>query len=171
MHELLYFDCNAALGSFPGKHREARWLRFANDHSLYMVFDPKGSTRATECARRLAERYPRLSIHLDHCGRSWEYAKWAVSLMKEYPSILGQLNFTTVTNGVIEFLVGQVGADRLLFGTDAPMRDPRPQIAWLAFTRLSEADKRKIYGGNFARVLRRAKPSANRIARRERNEA
>jgi len=60
-----------------------------------------------------------------------------------------------VTNGVIEYLVEQVGADRVLFGTDAPMRDPRPQATWLAFTRLRESDKKKIYGENFAKDLAR----------------
>ena len=50
-------------------------------------------------------------------------------------------------------MVDKVGADRVLFGTDAPMRDPRSQAAWLAFTRLTEADKRKIYGENFQQIL------------------
>jgi len=134
----------------------ARWLQLANDHKLYMVFDPKGGTGATECARNLATRYPDLSIHLDHCGQSWEYAKWAVGLMREYSNIWAQLNYTAVTNGVIEYLVEQVGAERVLFGTDAPMRDPRPQASWLTFTRLSEREKRLIFGENFAGVLRRA---------------
>jgi len=57
---------------------------------------------------------------------------------------------------VVEFLVDRAGADRVLFGTDAPMRDPRPQASWVAFTRLPEADKRKILGGNFAGILREA---------------
>jgi predicted TIM-barrel fold metal-dependent hydrolase len=111
---------------------------------------------ATDCARNLAERYPDLSIHLDHCGQSWEYAKWAVMLMKEYSNIWAQLNYTLVVNGVIEYLVAEVGAARVLFGTDAPMRDPRPQVGWLTFTRLPETDKRKIFGENFAGILRRA---------------
>jgi predicted TIM-barrel fold metal-dependent hydrolase len=46
-----------------------------------------------------------------------------------------------------------VGDDRVLFGTDAPMRDPRPQVGWLVFTRLPEQSKRKIFGSNFARIL------------------
>jgi predicted TIM-barrel fold metal-dependent hydrolase len=76
--------------------------------------------------------------------------------MKEYDNLWAQLNYTLATNGVIEYLVEQVGADRVLFGTDAPMRDPRPQVGGLVFTRLSEADKRKIFGGNFAWMLRQA---------------
>lgn len=63
-----------------------------------------------------------------------------------------------MTNGVIEHLARQMGADRVLFGTDASMRDPRPQLTWVVFTRLPEADKRKILGENFARILSNANP-------------
>jgi predicted TIM-barrel fold metal-dependent hydrolase len=132
--------------------RFARWYQFGNDHRLYAVIDPAGITREASI-RHLAERYPNLGIHLDHCGQSWEYAQWAVSLMQEYSNIWAQLNYTAVTNGVIEYLVEAVGADRVLFGTDAPMRDQRPQAGWLTFTRLAEADKRKIFGENFAAIL------------------
>ena len=133
-----------------------RWFQFGNDHHLYLVLDSRGDARADRCVRNLAERYPHLGLHLDHCGRGWAYARWAVSVMADYDNVWGQLNYTLVTNGVIEYMVEQVGAERLLFGTDAPMRDPRPQAGWLVFTRLSEEDKRKIFGGNFAGILRRA---------------
>ena len=132
-----------------------RWYSHADAHNLYLVLDPAG--QLDDQVANVARKYPNMGIHLDHCGQSWQYAKWAVSWMREYPNIWAQLNYTLVANGVIEFLVEQVGADRVLFGTDAPMRDPRPQAAWLAFTRLSEQDKRKIYGENFVRILRAAK--------------
>ena len=133
-----------------------RWFQFGNDHHLYLVLDSRGDAGADRCVRNLAERYPHLGLHLDHCGRGWAYARWVVSVMADYDNVWGQLNYTLVTNGVIEYLVEQVGAERLLFGTDAPMRDPRPQAGWLMFTRLSEEDKRKIFGGNFAGILRGA---------------
>ena len=133
------------------------WYQFGNDHDLYLVLDPRGRENADTVVRRLAEKYPRLGIHLDHCGRGWDYTKWVVSLIKEYDNIWGQLNFTLVTNGVVEYMVEEVGADRVLFGTDAPMRDPRPQVSWLTFTRISEADKRKIFGENFAAIIEKAK--------------
>jgi predicted TIM-barrel fold metal-dependent hydrolase len=133
------------------------WLRYADEHRLYMVFDPKGGVNGTACARNLARRYPNLSIHLDHCGQSWEYARWAVTLCREFPNFVAQLNFTMVTNGVIEYIVRELGSKRVLFGTDSPMRDPRPQLTWLAFTRLSESEKRDIFGLNFKAVLERTR--------------
>lgn len=137
----------------------ARWLQYANDRRLYLVFDPKGGDQATDCTRNLATRYPHLSIHLDHCGQSWPYARWAVAMLREHANLVAQLNFTMVTNGVIEYLVREVGAHRVLFGTDSPMRDPRPQAAWLTFTRLHEDDKRAIFGSNFQLLLDRIRLS------------
>jgi predicted TIM-barrel fold metal-dependent hydrolase len=130
-----------------------KWFCFADAHKLYLVLDPKGGSGATNCVRNLATRYPNMGLHLDHCGRSWEYAKWAVQMAHEFPSVWLQLNFSAVTNGIIEWIVAHAGAERVLYGTDAPMRDPRPQAGWLTWTRLPEHDKRLIFGENFARIL------------------
>jgi predicted TIM-barrel fold metal-dependent hydrolase len=130
-----------------------RWLTYANDHALYLVFDPKGGVTATDVLTNVAQRFPRLRVHLDHCGQSWQYAKWAVEMLHRLPNVYAQLNYTMVTNGVVEYLAGAVSAGRLLFGTDAPMRDPRPQVGWLVFTRMTEAQKRLVFGLNFQRQL------------------
>lgn len=135
--------------------RFARWYAFGNRHRLYAVIDPCSRTDSAVIGR-LAERYPDLRISLDHCGQSWPYARWAAEMVARYPNVDAQLTYTSVTNGVIEFLVERCGADRVLFGTDAPMRDPRPQAGWLVFTRLMESQKRQIFGANFKRILARA---------------
>ena len=130
------------------------WFRYANDHHLYMVYDPCSVYgQGTAVIERLTSRYPDLGLHLDHCGQSWPYAKWAAEMVNRFPQVYAQLNYTAVTNGTIEYIVEHVGADRVLFGTDAPMRDPRPQASWLVFTRLSEASKRKVFGENFQKIL------------------
>jgi len=43
-------------------------------------------------------------------------------------------------------------ADRVLFCTDAPMRAPIPQLGWVVYSRIAEADKEKILGGNMLLV-------------------
>ena len=135
-----------------------RWFGFADRHGLYAVIDPGGNLSRDQIVS-LARKFPSMGIHLDHCGKSWDYAKWAVDIVLEFPNIWAQINFTLVTNGVVEYLVDRLGADRVLFGTDAPMRDPRPQVGWLAFTRLRESDKRKVFGENFRGILDRASAS------------
>jgi predicted TIM-barrel fold metal-dependent hydrolase len=63
-----------------------------------------------------------------------------------------QLTYTTVPLGSIEYLVREVGAGKVLFGTDSPMRDPRPQVGWLAYAHLSLEDKKAVFGGNMKRI-------------------
>ena len=134
----------------------AEWFRFANEHHLYLVFDPNGATDDGP-VERLATAYPNMELHIDHCGQSWPYARWAAKMLQRWPNTRAQMNFTNVTHGTIEYLVREGGADRVLFGTDAPMRDPRPQLDWAVHTRLREADKRRVLGENFARTLRQVR--------------
>jgi predicted TIM-barrel fold metal-dependent hydrolase len=62
-----------------------------------------------------------------------------------------------VTYRVIEFMVEHIGADRVLFGTDQPMRDPIPQFGWMAYSHCSVAEKKKMFGLNMQRILKRVK--------------
>ena len=59
-----------------------------------------------------------------------------------------------VPDGVIEYIVSQVGADKVLFGTDQPMRDAAPQLGWVTYSRLPEEEKAKIVGINMRKILR-----------------
>ena len=63
---------------------------------------------------------------------------------------------TAVPNGLLEYYAEQVGAERVIFGTDAAMRDQRPQAGWFVFSRLSEREKRLTLGENFNRILKKA---------------
>jgi predicted TIM-barrel fold metal-dependent hydrolase len=130
------------------------WYEFGDRHRLYAVIDPC-SRHDSDVLANLARLYPNLRLSLDHCGQSWPYARWAADMVNRHANVEAQLTYTNVTNGVIEYLVEQCGADRVMFGTDTPMRDPRPQVGWLVFTRLTEPQKRLIFGGNFKRVLAR----------------
>lgn len=130
------------------------WYEFGSHHRLYAVIDPF-SRQDSEMIANLVRLYPNLRLSLDHCGQSWPYARWAAEMVTRYPNVDAQLTYTSVTNGVIEYLVERCGAGRVMFGTDTPMRDPRPQVGWLVFTRLSEPQKRLIFGENFKRVLER----------------
>lgn len=116
---------------------------------LYVLLHVKG-LKAVEA---VAKRHPGLKILVAHAGQSWAFARDLVVLMRAHPMLHAELTYTTVTNGVIEYLVGEVGAARVLFGSDASMRDPRPQLGWVVFSRLPLADKRKILGENFSAVL------------------
>jgi len=50
-------------------------------------------------------------------------------------------------------LVNEAGADRVLFGSDMPLMDPRSQIGKIITARISDEAKQKILGGNASRLL------------------
>ncbi|MBM4086006.1 MAG: hypothetical protein FJ272_14565 [Planctomycetes bacterium] len=55
-------------------------------------------------------------------------------------------------------MVKEAGADKVIFGSDFPMRDPHPQLAWVVYAKLSFEDKRKILGENFKAILADVRP-------------
>ncbi|MCY3761310.1 MAG: amidohydrolase family protein, partial [Gemmatimonadetes bacterium] len=56
--------------------------------------------------------------------------------------------------GVVERLVAEAGADRVIFGSDTPLMDPRPQLGKIVTADIDAAAKRLILGGNARRLLR-----------------
>ncbi len=62
-----------------------------------------------------------------------------------------------MTYGVIEYMVNEVGAEKVVFGTDAPMRDPIPQFGWMCYSRCSDAELRLMLGENTERLLARVR--------------
>jgi predicted TIM-barrel fold metal-dependent hydrolase len=93
---------------------------------------------------------------LAHSGWTWEVARSRVKLAKERKNIYLDLTFTSVLHGVVEYFVDEGLADKVLFTTDAPMRDAIPQFGWVAYAKISEVDKEKILGGNMLKLLAHA---------------
>lgn len=158
-HEELGFP---GLEPFPNKQligfddaAYAPWFEYADRNGLYVLMDwdwfaPRLGAEA------VIAKYRGATFLAAHAGRSFTHADHAIALMRRHAHVFAEVDFTSAPNGLIEYFAGHVGADRLLFGTDAPMRDPRQQAGWVVFTRLSESDKRKILGLNFNGILRRA---------------
>ena len=75
----------------------------------------------------LIPRYPDMWFILAHTGGSFGAARDGIEVAKKFPNVSLEITLTSVTYRVIEFMVSHVGADRVLFGTDQPMRDPIPR--------------------------------------------
>ncbi len=56
-----------------------------------------------------------------------------------------------------EYIVRELCSKRVLYGSDAPMRDPFPQFGWVVYADISEADKRNILGKNMQGILEQVK--------------
>ena len=85
-------------------------------------------------------------------------ARINTALAKAHENVVLEITYTAATRGSIEYMVSEIGSERVLFGTDIPMRDPAPQLAWVAYAEISVEDKINILGKNMQRILSRVNP-------------
>jgi aminocarboxymuconate-semialdehyde decarboxylase len=126
------------------------------------------------------ERFPQIKMLLAHGGGGLAFLKGRLnsayeargaegdpyfksSITKPPGDYLSQLYFDTCSQSPqsVEFTIGVVGADRVMFGTDYPFEigDPEGQRAFPALERLSPDVRQKIFHDNAAAVLGAAHPT------------
>ncbi len=131
--------------------RFAPWWEFGNEREFYALIH---RTRADFSeVDTLAKKYPRVRWVATHIGASFAVADQSIESMKRHANTFAELTLTSVTLGVIEHLVEHAGADRVLYGSDQSMRDPRQQLGWVVFARLPLETKLAILARNALRVL------------------
>lgn len=98
----------------------------------------------------LARRHPGVPLVCGHSGGNWELG---IRTVREYPQIYLDTAGSDPTAGFVEMAVRELGADRVLYGSDCPGRSFASQIAKVRGADLSPADQQKILGGNLRRLL------------------
>jgi predicted TIM-barrel fold metal-dependent hydrolase len=123
-------------------------LEYADAHRLAVLIHG----RITE---QMLETYPNAQFLSAHVG-GWDgrSANYAVELCKRYPNIHMELCSSVVYNGVMEKLVEEVGADRIVHGSDGPLMDPGYQLGRVITARLSAEDRKKILYDNAVKLFR-----------------
>lgn len=98
----------------------------------------------------LARRHPTVPIIMAHLGGGgWR----GVQDVKSCPNVVVDTSGAQPQAGLVEYAVRQLGVDRVVFGSDWPIRDFAAQKARITGARLSRAEKNKILGQNIARLL------------------
>ena len=136
------------------------WYNYADKQGLLLLLHTDGNDTVLMQAEELIIRYPGIKLILAHSGTDWHVARRNTELAKRYPNVYLEITYTTCTRGTIEYMVSEAGADKVLYGSDMPMRDPAPQLAWGAYAKISIADKKKILAGNIIRLLAEIKGRA-----------
>ena len=98
----------------------------------------------------LASRHPHAKLIFGHTGGDWEYGIMAV---RPYPNVYADLAGGAPTSGLTELAVAELGAERVVYGSDAPGRSYASQIAKVYGADITEAERDLILGGNMARLL------------------
>jgi len=106
---------------------------------------------------RAAERVPEVTILLAHMGTGLglEVGEWldAIEMAKTHPNVYLETCTSITDYGQIEMAVNELGADRIVFGTDTPLLDPAVQKAKITGAEISAEARQLILGSTMARLL------------------
>ena len=127
---------------------------FAAERGLAIIAHTGGEpTAAPAQFGRAAERFPNARFVAGHSGNIEPYRSQAIAAAQRLPNYFLETCSTFRTIGVIEELVAKAGADRVLFGSDTPLMDPRPQLGKIITAAIDDDAKRLILGENARGLL------------------
>ncbi len=99
---------------------------------------------------KLARRHPDVDFILGHSGGNWEMG---YRIVQDLPNVHAELAGGDPEMGQTEMGVAMLGANRIVYGSDAPGRSFASQIAKVHGADISDEDREKILGGNMQRIL------------------
>jgi predicted TIM-barrel fold metal-dependent hydrolase len=101
-------------------------------------------------AAELAARHPDVPFICGHAGGKWELG---IRIVRTRPRLcIGMAGFDPQA-GAVEMAVRELGATRVIYGSDVPGRSFASQLAKVLGADIADADRRLILGGNIRRML------------------
>lgn len=131
--------------------RYESWWAYGNAHDFYALIHRVREDFAEVNA--LAAKYPRVRWVVAHCASDFATADMAIACAKKHPNVYLEITLTPTFGGIIDYLVDGAGSERVVYGSDLPMRDPRQQFGWVVFSRLSPEQKSDVLHRNAMRIL------------------
>jgi uncharacterized protein len=98
-------------------------------------------------------RHPQVRFIFAHSGGRPNGIREAVRLGKMYGNVLFDIAGDIYHTGFVEYLDQSVGSDRILFGSDYSMMDPRQMLGVVLGAEIDPAAKARILGENAARLF------------------
>ncbi len=98
----------------------------------------------------LAARHPNASIICGHTGGDFERG---IRAIRPFKNVSTDLAGADPTNGITDMAVRELGAERVLYGSDAGGRSFASQLSKVYGAQVSDAAKKLIFGENLKRLL------------------
>jgi predicted TIM-barrel fold metal-dependent hydrolase len=98
----------------------------------------------------LARRHPRTQFICAHSGGAWELG---IRALRDQPNVAAETAGFDPACGMVEMAVRELGANRVVYGTDAMGRSFASQLSKVAGADVSDATKRQVFSGNLRRML------------------
>jgi predicted TIM-barrel fold metal-dependent hydrolase len=99
---------------------------------------------------QLAARHPKAAFIAAHVGGQWENGVRAIRATK---NVVAEVCGSDPTAGMVEMAVRELGAERVMYGSDFGGRSYASQLAKVYGADLPEGARRLILGGNIRRML------------------
>ena len=98
----------------------------------------------------LARRHPQAKFICAHTGGDWERG---IRIIRETKNITAEVAGFDPTSGVVEMAVRELGAERVVYGSDVGGRSFASQLAKVSGAEISDAAKELVLGGNLRRLF------------------
>ncbi len=98
----------------------------------------------------LAQRFPKVPIICGHTGGTWELGLRAI---RDQKNLFADLAGSDPTFGITEMAVRELGADRIIYGSDGGGRSFASQLSKVHGAQISAADKQKIFCDNLRSLM------------------
>jgi len=135
--------------------RMKKIYEFASERKLFVVVhtwldeDPYGNQ---DLFAEVVKDYPEINWLMGHSGGPYGGYR-AVEIAQEIPNVYLDITLSMCPARQIEFFVREVGSERVMFATDNPFIDPRPNIGRVALADISHEDRVNIFGRNARRLI------------------
>jgi predicted TIM-barrel fold metal-dependent hydrolase len=130
---------------------------FAAHHKALMLTHSGCVNSFPEDFVPFANRYPNVRLILAHLGNSADgnlsRQVYALQRAEAGNVYVDTSSANSINSGLIEWAVAQVGADRILFGTDTPLYFVAAQKARIEYAEMGQDAKQAILFDNAARLL------------------
>lgn len=90
------------------------------------------------------KRYPQLKIIMAHGGSHYNGHLQAIEVVKKYENVYVDTSGDTITFGLIEWFVNNIGTRKILYGSDLNWVDPRAHIGRVIGANINIHDKELI---------------------------
>lgn len=103
--------------------------------------------------QHMLECFPELAFVAAHPGDRQKVFEQE-ELFRRYPNLYLDLSGTGLFRfGLVRYLISKIGPEKILFGTDYPITNPRMYVQAIYGEELSEDDRALIFHGNAERLL------------------
>jgi len=125
--------------------------RLAHERRRPLLFHTWGEQDVLDDVAAVARDFPGASVIVAHAGCSNEAGY--IALARSAPNVFLDTVLSRVPRGLVERLVAAVGAERVVWGSDAVFISMTQQIGRVLGTALDDEAMRLILAGNAARLL------------------